>query len=78
MLAVYADQGAEVAQWHRSVVGDDRGNAHAIDVWRGHGHFLHQEDSERFAAQLRAWLGPIEPVGAGSAASADAPAVARE
>lgn len=79
VLAVYADQGTEVAQWHRSVVdGDDRDSAHTIDVWRGHGHFLHQEDPERFAAQLRAWLGPIAPVGAGSAVSADAPATARE
>lgn len=78
VLAVYADQGAEVAEWHRSVVADDGpGNAHVIDVWRGHGHFLHQEDPERFAAQLRAWLGPIEPV-AGPAAPADTPTSARE
>lgn len=57
MLAVYAGSGAAVAEWDRSL---PHGRQDEITVWPEHGHFLHQEAPERFAAQVRDWLGTLQ------------------
>jgi pimeloyl-ACP methyl ester carboxylesterase len=52
-LALYAGTGSATAEWDRSL---DHGPLDEITVWPEHGHFLHQEDPERFAATVRQWL----------------------
>jgi pimeloyl-ACP methyl ester carboxylesterase len=52
-LVLYAGSNTERHQWDLDqphAPGDD------IEIWPGHGHFLHQEDPERFESRLRAWL----------------------
>jgi pimeloyl-ACP methyl ester carboxylesterase len=50
-LAVYAY--AALAEYERSL---PHGPHDEIAVWDGHGHFLHQEAPDRFAATVRDWL----------------------
>ena len=50
-FAVYAT--AALAAYEESL---PHGRRDEIAVWDGHGHFLHQEDPDRFAAAVRTWL----------------------
>jgi pimeloyl-ACP methyl ester carboxylesterase len=52
-LAIYAGARAATADWDRAL---DHGPLDRISVWPEHGHFLHQEDPERFSAEVRRWL----------------------
>lgn len=51
IFAIYAGNHEEQAQWERSL-----NPTSTVEVWPGHGHFLHQEDPKRFAVQVIAWL----------------------
>ncbi|SFS11528.1 Pimeloyl-ACP methyl ester carboxylesterase [Agrococcus baldri] len=63
-LAIYAGTGAAIADWDRTL---DHGPSDEILVWSENGHFLHQEEPERFATEVRRWL---EKVGWTAAAAA--------
>jgi pimeloyl-ACP methyl ester carboxylesterase len=52
-LAIYAGRGTATAEWDRTL---DHGPLDEITIWPEHGHFLHQEDPERFAGEVRQWL----------------------
>lgn len=52
-LAIYAGGREATADWDR---GLDHGERDEIIVWSEHGHFLHQEDPQRFAGEVRRWL----------------------
>jgi pimeloyl-ACP methyl ester carboxylesterase len=52
-LAVYAGAASATAEWDRTL---DHGPHDEVVVWDEHGHFLHQEAPERFAAAVRTWL----------------------
>lgn len=70
MLAVYASNSADVAEWERTLPHgpDDR-----IIVWPRSGHFLHQERPEEFASLFREWLASLAVNG-----HRDAPALPRD
>jgi pimeloyl-ACP methyl ester carboxylesterase len=53
ILAIYAGAGAATSEWDRAL---DHGPLDEIQVWKGNGHFLHQEQPQRFAAEVRRWL----------------------
>jgi len=55
-LAIYSAAGAGLAAYEESL---PHGRHDEIAVWEGHGHFLHQEAPDRFAAVARAWLGRL-------------------
>jgi pimeloyl-ACP methyl ester carboxylesterase len=55
-LAVYAGTGAAVAAWDEAL---EHRAPYEIEVWRENGHFLHQEDPDRFAARVRSWMSPL-------------------
>lgn len=52
-FAVYAAANAALAAYEESL---PHGPYDEIVIWDGHGHFLHQEAPDRFAAAARAWL----------------------
>jgi pimeloyl-ACP methyl ester carboxylesterase len=58
ILAIYAGSGAGVADWDSSL---RHGAQDVIEVWPEHGHFLHQEDPDRFSRRVREWLEQLEP-----------------
>jgi pimeloyl-ACP methyl ester carboxylesterase len=52
-LVVYAGRSTAIAEWDKTL---DHGPLDEITIWPEHGHFLHQEDPGRFAAEVRQWL----------------------
>ncbi len=56
ILAIYAGRGSEIAEWDRALA---HGPSDVIEVWPEAGHFLHQEQPDRFATAMRAWLGQL-------------------
>ncbi len=58
ILAIYAGDHEAQAEWEMSLSPRS-----TVEVWHGFGHFLHQEDPERFAARVTEWLGTLgQPV----------------
>jgi pimeloyl-ACP methyl ester carboxylesterase len=55
-LAIYAGRGSAIAEWDRGLA---HGPSDVIEVWLEAEHFLHQEQPDRFAAAMRAWLGQL-------------------
>ena len=60
VLAIYAGAATAVADWDRSLA---HGGHDEIVVWPENGHFLHQEEPDRFAAEVRRWLGTLPAAG---------------
>jgi pimeloyl-ACP methyl ester carboxylesterase len=52
-LAIYAGASASTAEWDRTL---GHGEHDQIYDWPENGHFLHQEDPERFAREIRHWM----------------------
>ena len=55
ILAIYAGDHETQAEWEMSLSPRS-----TVEVWHGFGHFLHQEDPERFATRVTEWLGTLE------------------
>ncbi|WP_187288849.1 alpha/beta fold hydrolase [Microbacterium sp. B19] len=56
-LALYAGTGQAIADWDGAL---EHRAPYEIEIWPENGHFLHQEDPERFAARVRSWLAASE------------------
>lgn len=52
ILAIYAANHRDEAEWERGL-----NPASEVEVWPGHGHFLHQEDPNRLSMRVIQWLG---------------------
>ncbi len=55
-LAIYGGSGTLVAEWDQAL---PHGPSDVIEVWPEAGHFLHQEQPERFASRMRSWVGSL-------------------